>query len=405
MQPEIKVNQEILRIIFKQYADQLLSPDEESTLADWLADSPWNRRTLEQIMDEEWMSDNMAAWNQVTSEHLWPKVQQKMGEPTPVVPITAKRSRKWMYAAAAVVLIIGSTSALLLWNRWPPAGQRVSQVASSDVAPGTNTAMLTLADGSTILLDSVAEGQLARQGDAMVIKAAGGQLRYEGATSPDRAAETTLNTLSTPKGGQYQLSLPDGTKVRLNAASSITYPTSFSKTARQVKVTGEAYFQVAKDASRPFRVSAAATEVEVLGTHFNISAYENEPAVATTLEEGSVNVRVTATGQSQRLSPGQQALVPRGQKKISLVEQADMEETFAWIHGTIAFHDADVATIMRALERWYNITVDIKGSLQDRSFYFSVNRNAPLSEVLHFLEVYKIRYSLDAANRRLTITP
>lgn len=401
MQPAIQVDRAILRILYKKCAGQELTTEDERRLEDWLVASSWNREAMTEIMDDGWFTDNMAIWEQVSADPLWEQVQQKIADQPPVVKFNRNNYRKWMYAAAASLLLIGSAS-LLLWRN---SHQRITdQMAISDVAPGGNTARLTLADGSTILLDSVAIGKLTQQGNVKVIKSAGGQIRYENGSS-EGAGQASLNTLTTPKGGQYQLSLPDGTKVWLNAASSITYPTSFAQGARMVTVTGEAYFQVAKDAGRPFKVKAANTEVEVLGTHFNISAYDNEPAVATTLEEGAVKVHLISTGQTQRLTPGQQALLLKGQSQIRLVKNADMEETFAWIHGNIAFHDADVATIMRALERWYNITVDIRGSLQDQTFYFSVNRNAPLSEVLHFLEVYKINYSLDAKNRRLTITP
>jgi ferric-dicitrate binding protein FerR (iron transport regulator) len=405
MQPAVQVNSEILRILYKSCGGQELTLEEDHQLNDWLAASAWNQQAMAEIMDDNWLSANMAMWDQVSHDALWARVQQKIAAQTPVVPITGNKYRKWLYAAASIV-IIGSATALLWWNNGrPPEETDTEPLTVNDVAPGINTARLTLADGSTILLDSAANGQLAEQGDAKVIKSAGGQLRYESGASGSPSGAVSLNTLTTPKGGQYQLSLPDGTRVWLNAASSITYPTTFTTQARLVTITGEAYFQVAKDARKPFKVTAAGTTVEVLGTHFNISAYDNEPAVTTTLEEGAVDVKLAATGQIQRLAPGQQALVPKAQSQIRLVKNADMEEAFAWIHGDIAFHDADLATIMRSLERWYNITVDIKGSLQERPFYFTVNRSAPLSEVLHFLEVYKINYSIDAKNRRLMITP
>lgn len=200
-----------------------------------------------------------------------------------------------------------------------------------------------------------------------------------------------FNTMRTPRGGEYRLQLPDGSKVWLNAASSITYPNIFTGDTRSVEITGEAYFEVAKDAARPFKVQAGNMKVEVLGTHFNINAYPGEPVIKTTLLEGAVRI------QDAVLKPGQQAsLAATGQFRVE--DDVETEEVMAWKNGFFQFNDADMPTVMRQLENWYDITVAYEGRVPKRSFGGAIQRSLPLSKVLDILEENNVRFKIEGRN-------
>jgi ferric-dicitrate binding protein FerR (iron transport regulator) len=296
----------------------------------------------------------------------------------------------------------------------PPAtaAQDQSQIpAAGDIQPGGDKAVLTLADGSTIALDSAHTGQLAQQGNARVLKLAGGRLKYN---APDENANGNGNgqhaavaysVLSTPKGGQYRLTLPDGSQVWLNAASSIRYPTAFTGADREVEITGEAYLEIAKDPSMPFRVKtvnhlgdADPMTIEVLGTHFNVNAYSDEDAIRTTLLEGSVKIRKEL--QSGLLKPGQQAqLQPTGE--IRWIPDADVEQAIAWKNGVFEFDGIELAAIMRQISRWYDVPVEYEGTIPTEAFTGRVSRNTTLSGVLKILKLSGIE--LTVSNNKIIV--
>ena len=199
--------------------------------------------------------------------------------------------------------------------------------------------------------------------------------------------ETTYNTLSTPRGGQYMLTLEDGTKVWLNAASSIKYPSAFSAGERTVELTGEAYFEVAKDAGRPFAVKVNGMAVNVLGTHFNVMAYGNEEATAVTLLEGAVNV--TKDKDKVSLRPGQQALLKTG-GALKVINNVNLEETVAWKNGYFQLDHTKLAVLMRQVERWYNVDVVYEGKIPNRQFGGKIYRNSDIKDVIKILEVSKV---------------
>jgi ferric-dicitrate binding protein FerR (iron transport regulator) len=302
-------------------------------------------------------------------------------------------------AAAAVVLIM-ATSIGWFWLNHASKTQ-VTTVAKNDIAPGGNKAVLTLADGSTIVLDNEANGVVAQEGNAKVVKLKNGQLMYAKADDGSASASGTVayNTLSTPKGGQYNIELPDGSKVWLNAASSITYPTAFDAKERKVQVTGEAYFEVARvitenDGKRvPFIVDIRNKtnggdmgQVQVLGTHFNINAYEDEDAVKTTLLEGKVKF-VNRQKDSLLLKPGQQAIASK-QTSLSIDQSPNVEQIMAWKNGVFHFENADIKAVMRQVSRWYDVEVIYKRSLDsDDHLFFEVTRNTNLSDVLRVLNL------------------
>ncbi|HEX6431930.1 MAG TPA: FecR domain-containing protein, partial [Niastella sp.] len=259
----------------------------------------------------------------------------------------------------------------------------------NDVAPGGNKAILTLGDNSTIVLDSAGNGQLAQQGSSVVSKTKEGELKYESGIPAGREQSAiTYNTLSTPRGGQYQLVLPDGSKVWLNAASSVRFPTAFVGNERRVEIKGEAYFEVAtirlhSGQKMPFKVHFSSADkqgtVEVLGTHFNINAYDDEDEMRTTLLEGKVRTSMV-NGQWSILEPGQQAVIHHSQ--LTIHDNVDIESIMAWKNGLFHFENADIKAVMRQLSRWYDIEVEYKGALKNEPLFIEIPRNTNLSDVL-----------------------
>lgn len=298
-------------------------------------------------------------------------------------------------AAAAIVLMIGAGGYFLLSDR-QPVREPVAQRYRNDVLPGGNKAVLTLADGSTVTLDDAGPGAVAQQGGIQVIKTGDGNLAYEGQTGD---GVVHYNTLTTPTGGKYRVALPDGTEVWLNAGSSLRYPTVFSGNNRQVELSGEAYFEVAQNASRPFMVKVQdGTNVEVLGTHFNINAYKDEARSITTLLEGAVNVRKGES--SNRLSPGQQAIAGNA----IAVSNANVEAAVAWKEGLFLFKDTDIETIMKQLSRWYDIEVVYEGGPVKEYFNATIPRNVPVSKVFELLELTNlVHFKIDG--RKVTVIP
>jgi ferric-dicitrate binding protein FerR (iron transport regulator) len=259
--------------------------------------------------------------------------------------------------------------------------------------------MLTLADGRTITLDDVQNGILTKEGNTAVSKKDGIVMYHSPAGDAQPAAIISYNTLTTPRGGQYQLVLPDGSKVWLNAASSIKYPTAFTGNERKVEVTGEGYFEVAKNASMPFHVQVNNMDVEVLGTHFNINGYSDEPSIRTTLLEGSVKVRQWSmvngqlkTENEALLKPGEQAALAgthspltTHHSPLTIDHSPNTEEVMAWKNGLFQFQDASIESIMRQVARWYDVQIEYKGKINNE-FIGKIPRHVPVSSVLNILE-------------------
>jgi transmembrane sensor len=309
---------------------------------------------------------------------------------------------KWLRVAAAAVLIgavAAGTITMLAHKAQNPATTAQTQTpAAGDIQPGSDKAVLTLADGSSIALDSAHAGQLTRQGSTQVLKLADGRLKYKAAEGAVAVA-ASYNILATPKGGQYRLTLPDGSQVWLNAASSIRYPTAFTGAEREVEITGEAYFEIAQNPSMPFKVRAVnrlgdadPMTIQVLGTHFNVNAYSDEDAVRTTLLEGSVKIK--KGHDSGLLKPGQQAqLQPTGE--IRWIPDADVEQAVAWKNGVFEFDGIELAAIMRQISRWYDVQVEYEGTIPTEPFTGRVSRNTTLSGVLKILKLSGIELTVN----------
>jgi transmembrane sensor len=325
----------------------------------------------------------------------------------PAAPIRYINARFKWFAAASVLLLVAAGA--VFYNLRQPAVESVAAGTGmpaappvNDIAPGRNQAILTLADGAVIALDDKANGVISQQQGTLVKKTADGHVVY---SENEKSAAPVINTITTPNGGQYRLTLPDGTNVWLNAASSITFPTSFTAATREVQLTGEAYFEVARDKRHPFKVISQNQVVEVLGTHFNVNTYPDEPAVKTTLLEGSVKVKRTggATNKetaSKVLAPGQQSVIA-GSKEPIRVQSADMEEAVAWKNGYFKFDRVDIQTIMRQVARWYNVEVEYRGGISDDVFVGKIARSENVSGVLRILALSKIKTSIEG--RRIIV--
>lgn len=367
-----------LSYLYRQYIDKKCSAEEMQEFF-MLVQDPIHREMLETLADIHLESiQQPAGLPDIDWEHMYRNIVKK-GR---VVPFFTMRR----IAAAVIIIVLCAGGYFLVRQRQKglPAGDITAKAAKNDVPPGGNKAVLTLANGTTIVLASAANGMLAQQGNAKVLKTNNGQLAYN--TINEKPTEVLYNTLATPRGGQYQLVLPDGSRVWLNAASSIRYPTAFAGSTRQVDITGEAYFEIAKDAKRPFTVrvgspAGAKGEVKVLGTSFNVNAYDDEPTVRTTLLDGSV--KVTKDAAAAILKPGQQAESEQT-GDIKLVPDPDIGQTMAWKNGLFAFNGADIHTVMRQITRWYDVDVVFETESREK-FHLEMSRNTNVSNVFKIL--------------------
>ncbi len=315
--------------------------------------------------------------------------------------------RRWGWAAAAVLILL--SAGMYFWSSNILVNRRsqLSQVQQQkDVAPGRDGAVLTLADGSKIVLDSLGNGTIANQNGTDVVLN-NGQLKYESGSEKTNAAQQ-WNTMHTPKGRQFNVTLPDGTRVWLNAASSLTYPTAFTGNERNVQLTGEAYFEVAKNKAMPFKVLVnSKAAIEVLGTHFNINGYTDEDAIRTTLLEGSVKIVngqwSMANGKTAVLKPGEQAEV-RANSPLTIDHSPDLDKVMAWRNGAFNFEGASLQEVMRQLARWYDIEVVYEKGIPEISFVGEMSRDITLSGVLKALEASNVHFRLED-NRRLIVLP
>lgn len=352
--------------------------------------------------DMEW-DEKLLGARQALEDKMLKRLQDAIA--TPAVErrhkIISLASIKYI-AAAVIILACG----MVVYNtlnkpvKQPFAANKQPNV-KQDVDPGTNKAILTLSNGSKFVLDHVKNGVLLKNGHISIKKAKDGQLIYSvNKTKQDDAAPTiTYNTVSTPIGGQYQVILPDGTQVWLDAASSLKFPTVFKGNERTVDLTGEAYFEVTKNAAMPFIVKVDDMQVRVLGTHFNIMAYTNEADIRTTLLEGSI--QLTSGQKSNVLKPGQQGVVNKS-GNIEVLD-VDAEQAIAWKNGYFEFNRSSIQEIMNQLSRWYDTKVTYEGQIPDDEFVGKIQRNVKLSQVLHILELSNVHFRIE--NKNIIVTP
>lgn len=371
------------KLIIKKINDTL-SPQEESIFDTWYNESVSNRDYFKRVQNNFETDiedvDLDLAWNVITKK---------------ITPERNKKSYHKYAIAASVALLLGTGIFYFTKTK-----AQIIQVAEKpqEIAPGGNRGILTLSNGKQIVLSDIsAKDTIAKEGEKeeVTIKMnANGVITYiiNPNTVPSKENQNAFNTLSTPTGGQYNIVLADGTKVYLNAVSSIKYPTQFNGDQRIVELDGEAYFEVAKNKNKPFIVKSGDQDIEVLGTHFNVHAYNNESVVKTTLLEGSVAVRYK--NQNAILKPGQQSNVSEKFNKIA-IRNVDTEATIAWKNGRFKFDNADLKTVMRQLERWYGVKVEYRGDVSDVRFNGGTFMNKNLSEVLKVLELSNIKFKVE----------
>ncbi|MDO3643362.1 MAG: FecR family protein [Mucilaginibacter sp.] len=309
----------------------------------------------------------------------------------------------WLRYAAAVLFCAVGFAGYRVCNHFKQVRQLAShthQQIKNDVLPGGNKATLTLANGKVINLSDVKNGLLTNQGQTRLKKDKDGRIIYENTDAKAVDSASIFNTINIPKGGQFQVVLSDGSKVWLNSASSLTFPTMFPKNERKVTITGEAYFEVTKNKHAPFRVITGKQTVEVLGTHFNINGYTDEAAIRTTLIQGSVKVSTDA--QSTILKPEEQSAISNDKTGKILVNTVDIDDVLAWTSGNFQFEKAEIPLIMRQASRWYDVDVKYEGEIPHRRFTGSISRNVNLSELLKMLKYTGINFRI--AGKTIIVT-
>ncbi len=380
------INEKQLLKILDRYNKGTAS-DEEKKFLETYSMLVNNETDITDVLDEQAIKSNI---KQLIDANVGEgKLKQKK--------VGKKIDYRWLSAAAAILLVVAI--GYLKLDKKPALAGR-PQANPQTITPGGNKAFLILADGSRINLDAAGNGKVAQQAGISISKTASGQLSYTVSGASNQGSTSAYNTIETPKGGQYLVKLPDGTQVWLNAASSLKFPLAFSAKERKVVLTGEGYFEVAKDKSKPFRVMSGNQMVEVLGTHFNINSYADEGNIKTTLVEGRVKVHSAAkTNTDLILVPGQQA-INTGQL-MSLNANPDIEEIISWKEGSFQFNDSSLSSIMRQLSRWYDVDVEFVGQVPDYHFRGRISRDTPITQIFEILKTGGLNFTIEG--RRIIV--
>lgn len=377
-----------IRIIYliSGYINHSLTKEENKELDNWRLARPSNAKLFQELLHPDYRKEKILQWNIDDTEVSLDRLKARRShEPQ-------KRRLWWPYAAAMSLLL--ATGLYYYQSRTIQPTDQV--VLVNDVDPGNSKAILRLADGSTVQLDDTGNGTIAQQSGVSIVKTVDRGIIYQVNNTENTTSSSLYNTIEIPKGGKYQVRLPDGSEVWLNAASTLKYPVSFNEHGeRRVELSGEAYFIVAHNKAQPFVVKTVNQEITVLGTEFNVNAYADENRTITTLLNGSVKVQ---SDNLAILKPGQQTMLSNGQLKVQM---ADTEAAAGWRNGMFLFHSMDMKSIMRQLERWYNVEVDI-ATIPDNQFYGEIQRDVKLSQVLSMLEATSgLKFKIEG--RRITM--
>lgn len=387
---QIMTKEDFIQLLEGWLQDRL-NEGERKLLQEALADPAWEEVAAEMI--QQHLEEKAFNFNPDLSQ-FYSRMESRITKPK-------VRRMNWLrYAATAAAV-----AAIVFAGKYfidKPAQPATAIVQTINVpAPSKNRAMIMLGDGKPVYLDSAGNGELAVQNGIQLTKLADGKIAYTGSNN---SSTITYNTLINPKGSKVaEMKLPDGSMIWLNAGSTARYAVGFANNKRSIELNGEAYLEVAHDAAHPFVVSKANTSITVLGTHFNVKAYDNDPSLKVTLLEGSV--KVAKDNANQLLKPNQQAIV--SSNKIQLIEKADTEEAVAWKNGYTSFFSTDLKTLLNEIERWYDINIEMKidASKALHDFYVNVKRTAPLKDVLKVLDNSKVKYSYDEKEKKLTVLP
>lgn len=397
------MTRERLKHLLQQYLDNTISSDDCAALLNHL--DVTDAGEVSPVIDELLFSlPDDARMNKAEADAIFNAIiSDERLAPAEPLENERKLSTKWYYAAAMLVVFV--SVGLLVFNKTGKKGQQGIASAkpneSIKIEPGSKKATLTLAGGEVIDLEAQQQGTVAVNGSSNIRKVRSGQIEYNPGETSNTQNQLSYNNLKTPKGGEYQITLPDGTRVWLNSASSLRFPSAFTGNTRQVMLTGEAYFEVAKDKTKPFIVKTGETEIRVLGTRFNISGYSDDEVTTTTLIEGSV--QLTKGAQHRILVPGQQAATSASSDDIQL-SQGNIARAMAWKNGYFRFDDQDIRSIMKQVSRWYDVDVEFKGkSLNSKQFGGTFYRTKDIAELLSHLEQLDNNIHFKMIGRRIVI--
>jgi transmembrane sensor len=384
--------------LFQRYTAGEATGDEIRELSSGL--EKMDDESLSQLLENYWMEGEGQAnpfFNPVSSRQMLDKI---LSEPvTEPVDLHPKKKGNLFYIRAAVAAAVVLALITTFYLAWPgkdrPVGDTgpIAVQKNLPLIPGSNKATVVLSDGRIIPLDEASRKNLGQEGGSILVNDQG-KLIYR---TDGQSTDVLYNTVSTPRGGQYQLELADGTLVWLNAASSLVFPTSFPGKDRVVELKGEGYFSVAHIAGKPFHVKIGKMDIEVMGTEFNVNGYEDEPSIKTTLLEGKVRVQLGEN--SLQLKPGEQAMGKDG--ALQRVTEVDTEEAVAWKNGRFHFEHADIKTVMRQVERWYNVDVDYPQGVPGGHYRGKISRNVTAPQVLKILEESGVRFRIEG--RKITV--
>jgi hypothetical protein len=399
------MNKSKLARLLQEYFDNTISETELIELLNYLNVSETDD-IIDIIKEEMHRLQDGPEFSGLIKHDVWQQIQSdprfiKETLPTNEQPKVIKLYRKnWLKAVAAILIVSASLGLFLLNRKIKTSVANVAQnQLSQPIVPGGNKATLTLSTGKVIQLDTANNGLIASAGKAQVLKKSNAQLVYDAHPSSADNREPVYNILSTPKGGVFQVVLPDGTKVWLNSASSLKFPIEFTGNERRVSLTGEAYFEVAKNKDKPFFVDMNNVQVRVLGTHFNIAAYQDDNNITTTLLEGAVQVK--SNNQLSAIKPGEQAVIDNNTNAIS-IKAANIEEVMAWKNGYFKFADEDIRSIMKKLSRWYDFDVEYHDELANVRLGGTFYRSKGINELLSYMEeVGKIHFKVEG--RRIIV--
>jgi transmembrane sensor len=383
--------------LIKRFLSGKLTSAEQLQLDQWLDEKPEHQLLFSRLTEEHTLTEKMRKFSSINRQAIWDKTMEKIEADRKVRFSTS--IKLWpRIAVAASILLVLSIGLIFLVNK--QSAQHITRNVE-DIGPGRDQVTLTLSNGKQIVISKGVKDQL-RQSNATVSINAGKAITYL-TNNQAKAAKTGYNMLTTKRGEQSPcpLVLSDGTKVWLNAASSIKFPEVFTGNDRNVSITGEVYFEVAHNVAKPFSVSANGQVVEVLGTHFNINTYTDEPFMKTTLLEGSI--KVSTGNNSALIKPGQQVQLPTDgiNRQFKILEHIDADDVVAWRDGKTSFDNADIKTIMRQAARWYNIEVEYRGKISNQLYTGALSRSAKFSGLLNILKLNDIRYEFH--DRKLTI--
>lgn len=387
----------ISALVVKKLNDQLTAV-EEIEFQKWLNSSDNNRNLFEKLLDESVRKHDLQQLKAFDADRALKNVQHRVatGDKTKTI------FKNYFFKLAAAIVIIFS---VMLWFYKSQLRQEqfsTKNQSHEKIVPGGNKAILTLANGTAINLQNAKNGTIANQGSIKINKTKDGKINYQ-ALDPDetQALSTQYNTLYVPRGGQYQLTLPDGSKVWLNAESTLKYPVIFNYAERSVTLSGEAYFEVVHNEKAPFKVLSNGQTVEVLGTHFNVTSYPDDNGTITSLFQGSVKVSNSKT--SSIIKPGQ--MIFNNKKSNDLhISPASEDEILAWKNGYFNFNNEDIKNIMKRISRWYDVEVDFQGDIQNKSYWGTFPRSQSLATLLKNLEQTRTIH-FKVSGRRIIVMP